>query len=39
MYIPVTVLGLYFAQQLGLSLKDLQRAAATEPETVSSSAV
>ena len=42
MYIPVTVLGLYFAQQLGLSLKDLQRAAATdktEPEVISSSAV
>jgi len=42
MYIPVTVLGLYFAQQLGLSLKDLQRAAATdttEPETVESSAL
>ncbi len=28
MYIPVTMLGLYYVQQLGLSLKDLQKAAA-----------
>ncbi len=42
MWIPVTVLGLYFAQQFGLSLKDLRRTAATdttEPETVESSAL
>jgi uncharacterized protein (TIRG00374 family) len=30
MYIPVTILGLYFAQQLGLSFKDLQRVAEDE---------
>ncbi len=30
MYIPVTMLGLYFVQQLGFSLKDLQRAADTD---------
>ena len=39
MYIPVTMLGLYFAQQLGLSFKDLQRVADDEttlpkPETM-----
>lgn len=28
MYIPVTMLGLYYAQQLGISLKDLRKAAA-----------
>ena len=36
MYIPVTMLGLYFAQQLGLSFKDLQRVAdddKTPPES------
>lgn len=30
MYIPVTMLGLYFVHQLGLSLKDLRRAADTD---------
>ena len=36
MYIPVTMLGLYFAQQLGLNFKDLQRVAdddKTPPES------
>jgi uncharacterized protein (TIRG00374 family) len=34
MYIPVTMLGLYFVQQMGLSLKDLQRAADTNEESL-----
>jgi hypothetical protein len=34
MYIPVTMLGLYFVQQMGLSLKDLQKAADTDKTTL-----
>ena len=37
MYIPVTMLGLYFVQQLGLSLRDLQKAADTDVPDADSS--
>ncbi len=39
MYIPVTMLGLYFLQQSGLSLKDLQRAKETDAATSDTPAI